>query len=210
MIVVNSIDCYLTGRRSKLRFRRRLSWTTYGNGSCVRCDHFLRATKPAGAGAGSLGIVSALPGSWLTTAATDKWKISFISTAVTTYFLKIDMCIVKIFTRRKFERFFSYFCDRCNFSELLWKKKKKLKRWSISILLMLTHLTALLDISGTDIEWVKDLFIRARNRLRLQCRITNVSNVISINSHTDLSCVLSVLDCSVRISGMRAARKINQ
>lgn len=127
MIVVNSIDCYLTGRRSKLRFRRRLSWTTYGNGSCVRCDHFLRATKPAGAGAGSLGIVSALPGSWLTTAATDKWKISFISTAVTTYFLKIDMCIVKIFTRRKFERFFSYFCDRCNFSELLWKKKEKIE-----------------------------------------------------------------------------------
>lgn len=56
---------------------------TYGNGGCVRCGHFLRVTEPAGTGAGSLGILSPLPGCRST--ATDEQENSIISIATTIY-----------------------------------------------------------------------------------------------------------------------------
>jgi len=52
----------------------------------VRCGRFLRATEPAGTRAGSLGILSSLPGR--RPAATDEQGNSIICTAITTIYEK--------------------------------------------------------------------------------------------------------------------------
>lgn len=52
----------------------------------MRCGRFLRATESAGTGAGSLGILSPLPG--CRSAATDEQGNSIISTATTMIYKK--------------------------------------------------------------------------------------------------------------------------